>query len=47
MHACDMTLTYLRGGLSTWSVVWLSLKSFLVKVIKSLVQLCKIFFQKF
>ena len=44
MHACDMTLTYLRGGLSTCSVVWLPVNYFLLKFIKSLVQLCENFF---
>ena len=44
MHVCDMTLTYLRGGLSTCSVMWLSVKYFFLKFIKFLVQQWKIFF---
>ena len=44
MHACDMTVTYLRGGLSAYSVVWLAVPFFFLKLIKMLVQLCKNFF---
>ena len=44
MHACDLTLTYLRGGLSTCSVVWESVQYFFLKFIKPLMQLCKNFF---
>ena len=42
MHACYMTLTYLRGGLSICSVVWVSVQYFFLKFIKFLMQLCKI-----
>ena len=41
MHACDMTLTYLRGGLSTCSVVRVSVQCFFLKFIQFLIQLCK------
>ena len=44
MHACEMTLAYLRGGLSTCSVVWVRLRCFSLKFIKVLMQLCKNFF---
>ena len=47
MHACYMTLTYLRGGLSTYSVVWVIVQSFFLKFIKFLMQLCKNFFSNF
>ena len=46
MNACDMTLTYLRGGLSTCSVVWVSVQYFFLKFLKFLMQLCKTFLQK-
>ena len=42
MHACDMTLTYLRGGLSTCSVVLVSVQYFFLKFINVLMQLCKV-----
>ena len=32
MHACDMTLTYLSSGLSTCSVVWVSVQHYFPKV---------------
>ena len=44
MHVCDMTLTYLRGRLSTCSVVWVCVQHFFLKFMKCLVQLCKNFF---
>ena len=44
MHACDMTVTYLRCGFSACSVVWLAVKFFFLTFKKILVQLCKIFF---
>ena len=47
MHACEMTLAYLRGGLSTCSVVWVRFQYFSSKSIKLLMQLCKNFFQNF
>ena len=47
MHACDMTVTSLRGGLSACSVVWLPLKYFFLTFIKFSVQLCKNFFKSF
>ena len=34
MHACEMTLAYLRGGLSTCSVVWVEFEYFSLKFIK-------------
>ena len=43
MHACDMTRTYLRGGLSTCSVVCVSVQYSFVTFIKYLMQLCKNF----
>ena len=43
MHACEMTLTYLRGGLSTCSVVSVPFQHFFPKFIKTLMQLCKKF----
>ena len=42
-----MTLTYLRGGLSTCSVVSVSVPYVFLSFIKSLMQLCKNFFQSF
>ena len=41
MRACGMTLTYLRGGLLTCSVVWVEFEYFSLKFIKILMQLCK------
>ena len=38
-----MTLAYLRGGLSTWSVVWVEFEYFSLQFIKILMQLCKNF----
>ena len=46
MHVCDMTLTYLRGGLSTCSVVWGSVLYLFLKFLKFLMQLCKNSFYK-
>ena len=42
-----MTLAYLRGGLSTCSVVWVHLRYFSLKFIKNLMELCKNFFWNF
>ena len=39
-----MTLAYLRGGLSTCSVVWVRLQYFSLTFINILMQLCKNFF---
>ena len=47
MHAREMTLTYLRGGLSTCSVVWIHFRYFFLKFINILMQLCKNFFWNF
>ena len=47
MHACEMTLAYLRGGLSTCSVVWVESEYFSLKFIKILMELCKNFLQNF
>ena len=47
MHAREMTLAYLRDGLSTCSVVWVEFEYFSLKFIKLLMQLCKIFLQNF
>ena len=47
MHACEMTLTYLRGGLSTCCVVWVSFQDFFLQFINILMQLCKNFFYNF
>ena len=44
MHACEMTLTYLRVGLPTHSVVWVSFQYLFLKGIKFWMQLCKNFF---
>ena len=41
MHACEMTLAYLRGGLSAGSVLWVEFQYFSLKFIKVLMQLCK------
>ena len=43
MHACEMTLTYLRGGLLTCSVVLVEFEYFSLKFINILMQLCKNF----
>ena len=40
-----MTLTYLRDGLLTCSVVWAEFEYLSLKFIKILMQLCKIFFK--
>ena len=45
-RTCQMTLTYLRGGLSTCSVVWVSFPYCFVKFLKILLQLCKKFLLK-
>ena len=47
MHACEMTLPYLRGGLSTCSVVWVLFRYFFPRFMKFLMQLCKSLFQNF
>ena len=47
MHACDMTLAYLRGGLSTCSVVWVSVQYFFLKFTKFLCNRAKISFKSF
>ena len=47
MHACEMTLAYLRGGLSICSVVWVEFDYFSLKFIKNLMQLCKNFLWNF
>ena len=47
MHACEMTLAYLRGGLSTRSVMWVHFRYFSLKVINVLMQLCKSFLWNF
>ena len=41
MHACEMTLAYLRGRLSTCCVLWVEFEYFSLKIIKILMQLCK------
>ena len=43
MHACEMTLAYLRGELSTCFVVWVDFRYFSLKFLKMLMQLCKNF----
>ena len=43
MHACEMTLAFLRGGLSTYSVVWVQFEYLSLKFMKILMQLCKNF----
>ena len=40
MHACEMTLTWLRGGLSTYSVVWDPFQYLFLKFINILMQMC-------
>ena len=47
MHACEITLVYLRGGLSTCSVVWVEFEYFSLKFMKILMQLCKNFLWNF
>ena len=47
MHAREMTLAYLRGGLSTCSVVWVQFEYFSLRFIKILMQLCKNFLWNF
>ena len=47
MHACEMTLAYLRGGLSTCSVVWVDFRYFSPKFLKILMQLCQNFLWNF
>ena len=42
MHACEMTLAYLRGGLSTCSAVWVEFEYFSRKFIKHLMQLVQL-----
>ena len=44
MHAREMTLTYLRGGLSSCSVVWVSFQYCFLQFMKIVMQLCKNFF---
>ena len=43
MHACEMTLAYLRSGLSICSVVWVQFEYVSLRFIKILMQLCKNF----
>ena len=43
MRECEVTLTYLRDGLLTCSVVWAELEYLTLKFIKILMQLCKNF----
>ena len=47
MHACQVTPTYLRGGLSTCSMAWVHIQYFFPKFIKCLMQLWTNFFQNF
>ena len=47
MHACEMTLEYLRGGLSTCSAVWAEFEYFSLKFINIPMQLCKNFLSNF
>ena len=42
-----MTLAYLRGGVSTCSVVWVEFEYFSLTFIKMLMQLCKNFLSNF
>ena len=42
-----MTLAYLRGGLSSCSVVWVEFEYFSLKFIKILMQLCKKFLKNY
>ena len=43
MRECEVTLTYLRDGLLTCSVVWAEFEYLTLKFIKILMQLCKNF----
>ena len=47
MHACEMTLAYLKGGFSTCSVVWEEFEYSSLKFMKFLMQLCKYFLHNF
>ena len=47
MHVCDMTVTYLRGGLSSCSVVWVSVQYFFLKFIKFWCNCANISFKRF
>ena len=47
MHACEMTLTYLRGGLLTCSVVLVEFEYFSLKFLTILMKLCKNFLENF
>ena len=47
MHVCEMTLAYLRGGLSTCSVVWVEVEYLSLNFIKIVMQLCKNFLCNF
>ena len=47
MHAFEMTLAYLRGRLSTCSVVWVEYEYFSLKFIKILMQLGKNYLYNF
>ena len=47
MHACQMTLTDLTGGLSTCFLVWVPFQYFFLQFIKIVMQLCKNFLQNF
>ena len=40
MHACEMTLAYLRGVLSTCSVVWVEFEYFSLMFLEIVMQLC-------
>ena len=44
MHAREVTLAYLRGGLSKCSVVWVEFEYFSLTFINILMQPCKNFF---
>ena len=43
MHTCVITVTYLRGGLSACSVVWLIVRLSFLNFIKLLMQLRRMF----
>ena len=43
MRECEVTLTYLRDGLFTCSVVWAEFEYLTLKFTKILMQLCKNF----
>ena len=45
MHVCEMTLTYLRGGLLTCSVVWVEFEYVSLKFIKILINCAKLSFR--